>query len=43
MESTTKRLEKTDILSNFLAKVGEEEAELIPIVTLLSVGRIFPT
>jgi DNA ligase-1 len=43
LDSTTKRLEKTDILANFLAKVGEEEPELIPMVTLLSLGRIFPT
>ena len=43
LDSTTKRLEKTNILSNFLAKVGEEEPEILPIVTLLSLGRIFPT
>ncbi|MBI4813972.1 MAG: DNA ligase, partial [Methanobacterium sp.] len=43
LDSTTKRLEKTDILAKFLAKVGDEEPELLPIVTLLSLGRIFPT
>ncbi|BDZ67525.1 hypothetical protein GCM10025860_09730 [Methanobacterium ferruginis] len=43
LDSTTKRLEKTNILSNFLAKVGEEEPEILPIVTLLSLGKIFPT
>jgi DNA ligase-1 len=43
LDSTTKRLEKTNILSNFLAKVGDEEPEILPIVTLLSLGRIFPT
>jgi DNA ligase 1 len=43
LESTTKRLEKTSILANFLAKVGDEEPEILQIVTLLSLGRIFPT
>ncbi|WP_321423236.1 ATP-dependent DNA ligase [uncultured Methanobacterium sp.] len=43
LDSTTKRLEKTDILANFLAKVGDEEPELLPIVTLMALGRIFPT
>ncbi len=43
LDSTTKRLEKTDILAKFLAKVGDEEPELLPIVTLLALGRIFPT
>jgi len=43
LDSTTKRLEKTSILSNFLGKVGDEEPEILPIVTLLSLGRIFPT
>ncbi|HII83722.1 MAG TPA: ATP-dependent DNA ligase [Methanobacterium subterraneum] len=43
LDSTTKRLEKTDILAKFLAKVGDEEPELLPIVTLLCLGRIFPT
>lgn len=43
LDSTTKRLDKTDILAKFLAKVGDEEPELLPIVTLLSLGRIFPT
>ena len=43
LDSTTKRLEKTDILAEFLAKVGDEDPELLPIVTLLALGRIFPT
>ena len=43
LDSTTKRLEKTDILANFFAKVGDEDPELLSIVTLLSLGRIFPT
>ncbi len=43
LDSTTKRLEKTDILAKFLAEVGDEEPELLPIVTLLALGRIFPT
>lgn len=43
LDSTTKRLEKTDILAKFFAKVGDEDPELLPIVTLLSLGRIFPT
>jgi len=43
LDSTTKRLEKTDILANFLAKVGDEEPELLPTVTLMALGRIFPT
>lgn len=43
LESTTKRLEKTSILSSFIAKVGSEEPEILSVVTLLSLGRIFPT
>lgn len=43
MDSTTKRLEKTAILSDFLKMVGEEDPENLPDVTLLSLGRIFPT
>ena len=43
LDSTTKRLEKTAILSDFLGKVGNEEPQILPIVTLLSLGRIFPT
>jgi DNA ligase 1 len=43
LDSTTKRLEKTTILSDFLGKVGKEEPQILPIVTLLSLGRIFPT
>lgn len=43
LDSTTKRLEKTTILANFLGKVGDEEPEILPMVTLLSLGRIFPT
>lgn len=43
LDSTTKRLEKTSILATFLGKVGDEEPEILRIVTLLSLGRIFPT
>lgn len=43
MDSTTKRLEKTAILSDFLKMVGEIDPENLPVVTLLSLGRIFPT
>ena len=42
LDSTTKRLEKTAILANFLGKVGEEDPELLSTVTLLSLGRVFP-
>src|SRR5664280_704537 len=41
--STTKRLEKTSILSKFFADIGEKNPKLLPIVTLLSLGRVFPT
>jgi len=40
LNSTTKRLEKTTILAEFLKKT---DAEILPIVTLLSLGKIFPT
>lgn len=43
LDSTTKRLEKTAILASFLSKVGSEDPEILSIVTLLSLGRIFPT
>lgn len=43
LDSTTKRLEKTSILADFLRKVGDEEPEILPIVTLFSLGRVFPT
>lgn len=43
LDSTTKRLEKTSILADFFQKIGAEDPELLPIVTLLSLGRIFPT
>jgi DNA ligase 1 len=43
MDSTTKRLEKTAILADFLKMVGEKDPENLPEVTLLSLGRIFPT
>lgn len=39
LTSTTKRLEKTAILSDFLKNT---EAELLPAVTLLSLGKVFP-
>ncbi|MGZ7049690.1 MAG: ATP-dependent DNA ligase [Methanobacterium sp.] len=43
LDSTTKRLEKTSILADFLRKVRNEEPEILPIVTLFSLGRVFPT
>lgn len=43
MDSTTKRLEKTAILADFLRMVGEEDPKNLSTVTLLSMGRIFPT
>ena len=43
LDSTTKRLEKTSILADFLRKVRDEEPEILPIVTLFSLGRVFPT
>lgn len=43
LDSTTKRLEKTAILSDFLKMVGDIDPENLPVVTLLSLGRIFPT
>jgi DNA ligase 1 len=43
LDSTTKRLEKTSILAKFFRIMGNEEPELLPIVTLMSLGRIFPT
>jgi DNA ligase 1 len=43
LDSTTKRLEKTSILADFLKKVGNKEPEILPIVTLFSLGRVFPT
>jgi len=39
LDSTTKRLEKTEILANFFADINPK---LIPIVTLMAVGRVFP-
>jgi DNA ligase 1 len=43
LDSTTKRLEKTSILAHFFASIGEKNPKLLPIVTLLSLGRVFPT
>lgn len=43
LDSTTKRLEKTSILAQFYKEVGEQDSELLPVVTLLSLGRVFPT
>jgi DNA ligase 1 len=43
LDSTTKRLGKTSILADFLKKVGNKEPEILPIVTLFSLGRVFPT
>ncbi|MEN4006372.1 MAG: ATP-dependent DNA ligase [Methanobacteriaceae archaeon] len=39
LASTTKRLEKTGILSEFLKKT---DPKILPIVTLLSLGKVFP-
>ncbi len=39
LTSTTKRLEKTAILAEFLKNT---ETEILPIVTLLSLGKVFP-
>jgi DNA ligase-1 len=43
LDSTTKRLEKTSILAKFFKVIGEEDPKLLPVVTLLSLGRVFPT
>jgi DNA ligase 1 len=43
LDSTTKRLEKTDILADFLSMVGYKDPKILPVVTFLSLGRIFPT
>jgi DNA ligase-1 len=39
LTSTTKRLEKTSILAEFLSKT---DPKILPIVTLLSLGKVFP-
>lgn len=39
LDSTTKRLEKTEILSDFFSDI---HPELLPIVTLMALGRVFP-
>ena len=43
LDSTTKRLEKTSILAKFFNEIGNADSELLPVVTLLSLGRVFPT
>ena len=43
LDSTTKRLEKTTILAKFFADIGKKNPKLLPVVTLLSLGRVFPT
>ncbi len=43
LDSTTKRLEKTAILADFFANLGEMNPKLLSVVTLLSLGRVFPT
>ncbi|MCE5213717.1 MAG: ATP-dependent DNA ligase [Methanobacterium sp.] len=43
MDSTTKRLEKTAILADFLNMVGDQDPKNLAVITLLSLGRIFPT
>lgn len=39
LDSTTKRLEKTEILSDFFSDI---HPQLLPIVTLMALGRVFP-
>ena len=39
LESTTKRLEKTQILADFFSEVS---SDLLNIVTIMSLGRVFP-
>ncbi len=43
LDSTTKRLEKTTILAEFFNDIGKKNPKLLPVVTLLSLGRVFPT
>ena len=43
LDSTTKRLEKTSLIADFLSMIGELDPKILPIVTFLSLGRIFPT
>ncbi len=43
MDSTTKRLKKTAILADFLKMVSEQDPKNLAVITLLSLGRIFPT
>lgn len=39
LDSTTKRLEKTDILAEFFSDI---DPELLPVVTIMALGRVFP-
>ncbi len=39
LAATTKRLEKTRILADFFSEI---DAELLPIVTILSLGKVYP-
>jgi len=39
LDATTKRLEKTDILSDFFSRV---EKDLLPVVTIMALGKVFP-
>jgi DNA ligase-1 len=39
LDSTTKRLEKTEILSDFFSDI---HPQLLPVVTLMALGRVFP-
>ena len=43
LNSTTKRLEKTEILADFLKLIGENEPQFLPAVTLMSMAGYFPT
>jgi DNA ligase-1 len=43
LDSTSKRLEKTSIIADFLSMVGEKDPTILSIITLLILGRIFPT
>ncbi|MFQ5887533.1 MAG: DNA ligase, partial [Candidatus Hydrothermarchaeales archaeon] len=39
LEATTSKLEKTEIISNFLSRIPKD---LLPIVPLLVMGEVFP-
>ncbi|MGP8024258.1 MAG: ATP-dependent DNA ligase [Methanobacterium sp.] len=43
LDSTSKRLEKTSLIADFLSMVGEKDPNILSIITLFILGRIFPT